>query len=412
MKKILARFLVLLLLLTSVVIPADKEISSRAAEKMPTLYSRSGIEKINLLTENIVAGEVGKTITLTNINVKKGNVKDIAVYVSDPRVATVTKKFITKKKSGFKIKIKKLGETDFSVRITLKKKQAGEKIWNNYFYVKGVKKLTKKELAALPDTYMKANQHSTILNKYANFMVRGKEYDESGKLLLKTDIFQTKEDMYIRDEDIKNNRLAHTYYSTPNTGYNIINENGVLSDYYFCRPSPSENLILPVPDDPELYRYLRESTDPEYGYTDGKYYYLSDVTNSKAEEWIRTESILNAKTYEAILTDFYRKNKKGKIYKYLSQGYEHSVAEPDLYRTTKYQYAAEGKEKVKIESVINPGTSEEQRISMEIPQGAPIKFGFLNGYNIYTDAEGITPISKERDTSHDFTAYYIKEETA
>ena len=383
---------------------ADK---AKAAAKLPELNVTGGIEDIGLLTDDGMAQEVGKTIKLSIKGVKKGNVKDLTVFVADPRIASVSNKTITKKKSGFKVKINKLGETYMMVRIILKKKQAGQKMFWKNMYIRGVRKMSKKELAAFSEKYAKANTHSALLDRHENYRIYGGEYQENGELVRDMDIYETKEDIYVRIE--YGNTIVHTY-SELNSGYEIINEDGKMLDYYFFDPTPSYFVTMPMPDDPEELQVQMGLTDPEYGYYDGSRYYYSEKYKPGVDVYDREEMIIDGKTYEMIRCDYFDKTAKGKEFKPEEHYYENDVDMPDIYHTLKYQYRAEGKKKVKVECIIDPGTPEERRISGDIPEGAPVYFESLDGYGMFSDAEGKIPISEDEgyDTGKDQTVYYIK----
>ena len=407
MKRILAKFLVVLMMMTSVAIPAGEENVAGAAEKEPDLEISGAIKKINLLAADSPAQEVGKTITVTLKNAKKGNVKDITVYFTDPGIASVTQKTITKKKAGFKVKIKKLGKTHFSARITLKKKQNGQKVWWREGYIKGVKKMTQKEMNEVSNKSLTKNTHIALADSHGGYLLSTKEYDDKKNLTEKMEFYVTKDDMYMRREYIEKRSLEHIY-QTANTGFEIYSQDGKFVEFFVMNPNQPFYTVIPVSDDPEEARAMAEALDCEYGYYDDLYYYCSEISNSKAETWDRQESVLDKKSCETRRVDFYRKNEAGEVYCDESMEIDTSAAPPDLYGTMKFQYSSVGHKKVKVEGVIDPGISEERRISMEIPQGLPVYLYPFEGYGIYTDAEGKTPLSDIPDTSDDVTVYYIK----
>ena len=407
MKKKIARMLAVLMLLSSVVIPTGGEKPACAATKIPKLVFTGGIENIKCMLETGIVQKVGKTVTATVKNVKKGNVKDITVYNYDPRVATVTGKIVTKKKSGFKVNIKKLGVTSLRVRLTLKKKQAGLKLWWMNVDVAGVRELSKKELKALSKKYPEANTHSALLKKYDSYKIHYDSYDVKGNRIQEGYTYYNQNSYYSYDKFKKDNKIQHDYYES-NTGYVIFGENNDFSEYYYCELFDNYRMYSPFPDDPERFRKQIEQYDPEYGYSDGEHYYYSDVSNSKAESWIRGEAIIDVKTNELVSCVFYTKNKKGKVYKFQSQRVETAVEMPDIYQFLKYRYTAEGKKKVKWECIIDPGTQDERHISLDIQEGAGIKAFFPDGYEMFMDAAGKIPFAYPVDTSKDITIYIIK----
>ena len=407
MKKKIARMLAVLMLLNSVMIPTGGEKPACAATKIPKLDFTGGIENIKCMLETGIVQKVGKTVTATVKNVKKGNVKDITVYNYDPRVATVTGKIVTKKKSGFKVNIKKLGVTSLRVRLTLKKKQAGLKLWWMNVDVAGVRELSKKELKALSKKYPEANTHSALLKKYDSYKIHYDSYDVKGNRIQEGYTYYNQNSYYSYDKFKKDNKIQHDYYES-NTGYVIFGENNDFSEYYYCELFDNSRMYSPFPDDPERFRKQIEQYDPEYGYSDGEHYYYSDVSNSKAESWIRGETIIDVKTNEIVSSVFYTKNKKGKVYKFQSQRVETAVEMPDMYQFLKYRYTAEGKKKVKWECIIDPGTQDERHISLDIQEGASIKAFFPDGYEMFMDAAGKIPFAYPVDTSKDITIYIIK----
>ena len=408
MKRILAKLLVVLMLMTSVAIPTEKENSARAATKKPGVSISGSIDDFKKLEESGITQQVGKTMTITIDNVKKGNVKSLTCYIEDPRVATITQKKVTKKKASFKVTIKKLGKTRLKVRFTLKKKEAGSKYWWKDMYVTGVKKLTKKELAAFPEKYVRANTHSTILNKYKNLRVYSEIFDKNGNPRIIIDYFLTKDDGYVYKEYKEDNTKLYRF-STENTGLEINSQDGTLSDFYFCMPIPGECIGVPLPDDPEDIKAVVGSATPELCYYDGSRYYYTDVATSESDPWQKTENILDGKTYELESCDFYVKDEAGKMYIAQSQSYEPDYETPDVYVTMKYQYAADNQKRVKLECVVDPGTSKERHITTEIPAGAKVKFASMEGYRICMDPEGRTPLPTERDTTQDITVYYKRD---
>ena len=409
MKRIIAKGLVVLMFLTLVAIPAGGEKPAEAAAKRPMMDISGGIENFKMLIKKGMVQQVGKSMTITVKNVKKSNLKDITYYVDDPSVATVTEKKITKKRIGFKVNIKKLGRTVLRTCITLKNKQAGEKIWVLNTDVTGVKVMSKKELAAFPKKYCEGNDRSVLLNKHGSFVIHGKIYYEAEKEYKDYDNYQSNDDCYVREKYYDNNEVYHTYLKS-NIGYQVMDRDNPFSGFYFCMEDLSQNEYLLMPNEgaSEWLQKMLETTNPEYLYYDGSRYYYSDVSKPEEEFWLRTETVYDSKTYEMITTDFYRKTDEGKEYLEETQTMETAVEMPDMYKTMKYQFSADAKKKVKVDCIIDSGQAEERRISYDVPAGAPVKLGRLEGYDKFLDAEGKTPLPDDYDTYSDLTVYYIK----
>ena len=101
MKRVFAKMLVVVMVLTLTVVPSVGEDSAHAASKSPYLRITGAIENFNMLAENSAAQEKGKTMNVTVKGVKKGNVKRLDCFLYDlstPGIATVTKKTVTKKR--------------------------------------------------------------------------------------------------------------------------------------------------------------------------------------------------------------------------------------------------------------------------------------------------------------------------
>jgi hypothetical protein len=239
------------------------------------------------------------------------------------------------------------------------------------------------------------------LKKHDNFRINSYSYDEKGKHITDTSVYFDREDFYVHEKDLEENTVSHDYHKS-NMGYALQRNGTDYSEFYFCEPDDSDYTNLPCTDDPDVDR------EPEYGYSDGNNYYYSEVINPKSEEWLRVESIIDAKTYEVLSDAFYLKDENGKEYKYQEQRIEKDVETPDMYQSLKYHFAAEGKKKVKFECIIDPGTPDERRFSHDIQEGVDVKFKVPYGYKVYMDAEGKIPVPDKRDTSRDITTYYIK----
>ncbi|MBR6230135.1 MAG: hypothetical protein IKQ97_10395 [Eubacterium sp.] len=411
MKRRVAGILAVLMMMTTLVCAGGAK-TSQAAGKVPTA-TFSGIEEIHTLKDGCFAVEVGKTINVPFKNVKKSDVKDLTIYVDDPRVVDVTKKTLPKNKVGFQLKFKKIGYAVINTRLTLKKKQAGGNMWWRNINVVCVKKLKKSEIDSIEKKAVTEAANSKVMEKYGHFLAKLKNYDEKEELNSEETVYEDKEGVYSGIKFISKDKVDYEYnYYSSGSSYCVLpgmNFSGFFFDFY---DNYSAYKRFPQADDPSQNPNQADDMKELYGYYDGTYYYRGFEGNDQSGNWNRAEDIIEAKTFVPKKAVIFYKSDKGKVYKRQEYTIDYEADAPDIYTHLKLLCQEDSSKKVKVEAVVEPGTPKETKISREIPFGASFYLNKFTGYGIFADAEGKTPIEDNilRDIESDMTVYYIKTE--
>ena len=163
-------------------------------------------------------------------------------------------------------------------------------------------------------------------------------------------------------------------------------------------------------DDPSQNTNQSDDFKDLYGYYDGTYYYRGSEGKDQSGTWNRVEDIIEAKTYVPKKAVIFYKSEQGKIYKRQEYTIDYEADAPDMYTHMKMLCQEDSAKKVKVEAVVEPGTPKEVKISREIPLGASFYLNKFDGYGLYSDAEGKTPLEDNilRNIESDTTVYYIK----
>ncbi|MCR4604367.1 MAG: N-acetylmuramoyl-L-alanine amidase [Eubacterium sp.] len=405
MKRVIVRFMVLVLVLTAAAIPQVSEGEAVAATKAPTI-SWSGLKDIKLMSDESMSNVVGKTVTVTIKNVKKNDVKDLTVFQSNPGIANA-KKVLTKKKVGVKFTIKKVGRTDVSIRLQLKKKQGGKKLWLFGNKLLGVKKLSKSEGEKCKKEFIKNNTVEALTTNHKNYELDGQTFYQN-EVFMNSYEYITKDDYYLKHvlPSIDEKYISHIYRKS-DIGYSCSDLYSLKESEYFFNLAGRDDRW--APNDSEAAENIFK-----LGYSDGQYIYISAVSPENAPAWYHYEEKLLAKNCEFVRGYLYEKNSKGKEVLVQSISMRTDVSAPDAYEILKIEFEKETK-MVNISFVIDPGKPEEKTLSKDVPMGSIVStdFALMNQYSAYADAQRKTDITDEIesdiDTSTDRTIYLIND---
>ncbi|MCR4604509.1 MAG: hypothetical protein K5639_00740, partial [Eubacterium sp.] len=345
--------------------------------------------------------------------------KALKVFSNDTTKVTVDKVILTSKKVGFRLKMKSVGDALVTFQLSLKKKQAGKKVYKGYRIVSSLKKLSKKELEKIDTNIKKVNTLTALLEKHDNFRSRGGFYGPDGAYLSGFDIYNTKEDVFFLshlsgDNDDYVDKALY-FKEDGDTGYSFEDyktngKSGSLQGYVIdVAHTFGQIRVGPYDEKDDTLAY-----DKVVGYFDGYDYYRSYECMNNGY-WERVDEIIDGKTYEVVEAEIYYKDDNNKIYKHGEYVYETDVDMCVEHKSLKYEYERETPKMITATIVMDPNTPESTSKEYKFPSGSEIMLsGKVEGYTAYKDPEGKTPavgeITDEPQIFYDdFTAYFIKD---